>query len=326
MAPKERRPSSLSNLTSRIAEDFGKGHPNPAPVGNRPSPAPSQLMQFSADYRKTAEELEKLKKDVGKCFKLHLTDLVSSPYQLGSLNEARVQGLVDNLRLNPLSSPVVVRASGDEGKYELVAGHHRTEAFRRLGREEIDAVLVDFSDDEAERAVFYDNLFAPSLTDHDKYLGFARRLRSKGMSQRELAEEAGVSQTLISFLFSFEKLPSLVQNYIVTESTRFSSRAFYALSGYAAQHDEESLLHAAKLLAEGAISLSDLEAGFPGTEGRDDPAKKPRATSASEKLVITRDNKAFAEVVRKGTKLTVRFKSGGELDEWQERLVDFLKS
>lgn len=325
MATKERKSSPLSNLTSRIAEDFGKGQHHGNTSANRPVPAPSQLMHFSADYKKTTEELEELKKTRGFKCTVPLNDLAPSPFQLGPLNEKRVQGLVDNLRSNPLSTPVVVRrASPDSDQLELVAGHHRVEAFRRLGRTEIDAVLVPLSDDEAERAVFYDNLFAPVLSDHERYLGFSRLQASRGYTQRELAEESGVSQAHLSALLSFAKLPELVQSYIISERDKVSARMFRAMSTYVSEVSAEQLLDVAKRLVEGDLPVTELEEGFPA-EKTVSKASGISAPPKAEVVLVTRNNKPFAEVSIRGKRVGIKFKSTAQRGEWQARILEFLK-
>lgn len=73
------------------------------------------------------------------------------------LDPAWAEGLAGIIAAQGLMQPVVVREK--DGVYHLVAGLHRVEAFRLLGRETIPAVLSDAaSDDEAKLAEVMENL------------------------------------------------------------------------------------------------------------------------------------------------------------------------
>ncbi len=147
----------------------------------------------------------------GKPFMVPLSLICESPYQTSPINDEKVADLMENLGKNPISSPVVLRR-GHQGRLEIIAGRHRVEAYKRLGRDEIESTLRDLDDDAAEKLVFYDNLFAPSMTDFQKYLGFSQRKTRLGLTQEQLAEESGVSRTVISKLLSFDGLPDPVFN------------------------------------------------------------------------------------------------------------------
>ena len=145
----------------------------------------------------------------GKPFLVPLSLICESPYQTSHINDEKVADLMENLGKNPISSPVVLRR-GHQGRLEIIAGRHRVEAYKRLGRDEIESTLRDLDDDAAEKLVFYDNLFAPSMTDFQKYLGFSQRKTRLELTQEQLAEESGVSRTVISKLLSFDGLPEPV--------------------------------------------------------------------------------------------------------------------
>lgn len=145
----------------------------------------------------------------GTPFLIAITEIEDSPYQTIPISESKVADLVKNLATNPLSSPIVLRRLLD-GKLQLIAGRHRMEAYKRLQREEIEATIKELNDDQAEKLVFYDNLFAPNLSDYEKYLGFAQRKKTKNLTGEQLAEEAGVSTATVSKLLGFSDLPETI--------------------------------------------------------------------------------------------------------------------
>ena len=73
------------------------------------------------------------------------------------LDPAWAEGLAGSIDTQGLMQPIVVRPL--DGRYGLVAGLHRLEAFRLLGRETIPAVLhALFTADEAKLAEVMENL------------------------------------------------------------------------------------------------------------------------------------------------------------------------
>lgn len=326
MATKDKRPSVLSGMTERIAKEFAAGTPPIQPsVANKPTPAPSQLIHFSADYQQAVDELDELKRKSGQSLKLKLTQLVDSPYQIAPLEEERISALVDNLRSNPLSTPVVVRRTADADKFELLAGHHRKEAFNRLQRESIDAVIVEVSDDEAARLVFYDNLLAPSLSDFDKYVGFSRRLKSSGLTQRDIAAEAGVSQATLSSLMAFERLPETVAAYIRDNKRDFSARVFRELAAASESCSDELLLAGAVKVQEGVLPVKDLGDWLKKSNAKGS-AVASQVSSGTETVVLNRGAKPFVVVKTKGLQLSLKFKTPSEFQAWSSKVMEMLKS
>ena len=87
---------------------------------------------------------------------IHLIN--QSPYQIPYADESYIEELMGSITdTGGVISPVVVRTISS-GKYELIAGHTRLEACRRLGLTEVSAVVRVMSDGEAAKALIADNL------------------------------------------------------------------------------------------------------------------------------------------------------------------------
>lgn len=195
--------SSLVNrFTAAIIADSQSERPRVRTI-----PAPTQLMQMATGFNQTKQELEELRRSSGGGVQVELDSLEASPFQIGGIVEGRVQQLIDNLRHNPQNTPIVVRPVAI-GRYQIIAGHHRAEAFRRLGRKTIMAVITERDDAEAQRLVFYDNLLAPNLPPYHLFLGMSNLRKTFGMSIRDLAESSGFAKVVVQRMLSFDKLPA----------------------------------------------------------------------------------------------------------------------
>jgi ParB family chromosome partitioning protein len=227
-------------------------------------PAPTALLNMTAEIREMREQIsnleaenKELKEHLQASSLLPLEKLVKSPYQDAAFDEARVENLVANLKENPLNTPITVRLAKTPGFYEILSGHNRVEAYRRLGFEAIPAFIVDRTDDEAERLVFYDNLLAPALSDFEKYRWFSRRRRTHNLTLRQLSQESGISSTNLFRLFSFEKLPEATLEALEDKSIDLTAGQAETLSKYAESHPD--IVHeAALLLSSGKLKASNL--------------------------------------------------------------------
>jgi ParB family chromosome partitioning protein len=318
------RRSILGNLTSRLETEFAEvdaGRSVLPTVSSKGRSAPGHLLEFtgvSRELQMANEELAALRKHQAGGFDVTLSQLRASPYQTGGVSKARVAALVENLRHNPQSSPIVVRETAELGVYEVVAGHHRIEAFRELKRESIRAVLREMSDDEAERLVFYDNLLAPSLSDYDKYLGFAQRQRSRQLTQEQLADEAGVPRANVAKLLAFGRLPPEAQTVVAQNPTSpgVGANLFQALASLEAKYAQR-VTEAVQRVVDGKLTASAAAAWVTATQ---EPREKP-----AKPVVVKRGAQKFAEVQTRGTLWTVNFSSEADAREYGAELMGLVE-
>jgi hypothetical protein len=66
--------------------------------------------------------------------------------RLGGLREAHVRSLVEALRSGAELPPLVVKPSGESGRFLIVDGQHRAEALRRTGAKSVKVVVQDDAD------------------------------------------------------------------------------------------------------------------------------------------------------------------------------------
>jgi ParB-like chromosome segregation protein Spo0J len=97
------------------------------------------------------------------------------------IDDASVKALAASIAENGLINPISVRRvqtsrSGESCEaFEVVAGLHRVNAFRRLGRETIPAFVVTLDDLRAELTLIDENLCRNDLTPAERAAATARR-------------------------------------------------------------------------------------------------------------------------------------------------------
>ena len=214
--------------------------------------AEDQVRLTEAALREAETALQEAAKDL-PARNAKLTDLVEIPGRRRKLSPQQYAELKSNLAHNKLTNPVAVRTR-PEGGYEIISGHNRIAVYRDLGREEIDINILDLDDDEVDRAAFYSNLLAPSLPDYEKYVGFKLRMLKKGLTQTELAEEAGVTQPYISTLMSFGELPAEALVFVAQAPELFGTRVVPKFVSLAKQGKVAAVVEAFRQIATEGVA------------------------------------------------------------------------
>lgn len=169
-----------------------------------PIKKPESAMSPLIELGKTREALKlaNQKADALKNKMISISEIHEVAGRKRSLSVEEFEILKSNLEHNALGQPIVVKAR-QQGGYEIIAGHNRVQAFRELGRQEIEAHISEIDDDQIFKVGFYTNLITSNLTDFEKYLGFKEVMKEDGMTQERAAKEAGgIDQSLVSKLLS----------------------------------------------------------------------------------------------------------------------------
>lgn len=275
-----------------------------------------ELEDASAENAELREQLAKVRGGID----LPLKHLVEVPGRRRHMPPEKYAELRENLRRNALIHPVVVRRKeGDQ--HEIISGHHRVDVFRELGRETIRVVVAEGDDEQASDGAFFANLMQSDLTDYEKYLGFKDRLsRHPELTQAELAEQSGLSESLISQILSFDSLPAQVLSTCAERPSLLGSRAVSLLANLTKQGRAEQVRAAVEKLVAGEIDQSQAVklAGI-------DP--KPKAATATPvTLKVKRGKSVYCEVRRAKHVMRLQFQSEEEAARIQALVQQLLET
>ncbi len=131
---------------------------------------------------------------------LELQHLPLALIEVGGHNPRRALGALDELaasiEAHGLLQPVVVRQTG--ARFELIAGHRRVEALRRLGREHVPAIVRSADVDQAYVLTLVENLQRADLRPTEEAQGLEALVRQRGWSTRQVATAIKRSQAYVS--------------------------------------------------------------------------------------------------------------------------------
>jgi ParB family chromosome partitioning protein len=81
-----------------------------------------------------------------------------SKHPFKAYSDDRLNALADSIARDGLHQPIIVRKIPDAQGWEILAGHNRVEAMRKLGKSDIPAIIRDADDDQAVLIVVNTNL------------------------------------------------------------------------------------------------------------------------------------------------------------------------
>ena len=243
--------------------------------------------------------------------KVRIADLKINPARRRSLTQESFNELKENLKNHHLTHPIVVRPAAG-GKLEIVAGHNRVQAYVELGREEIEADVMDIQDDQVDEAAFYSNLFNSALADYEKFLGFKRIQARTGETQSQMAARTGVSEAKLSYLFSFEKLDSRVLEVIEATPHAIGAKAASKLVGLPIEKSIDIIRQLA------TRSLTQIEAIS---------VDKPRLVKSERpRPIVIKDGKSvFAKIENRQGHLVIKLRDEKLIPEVTRRLQDLIR-
>lgn len=142
--------------------------------------------------------------------------------------EEEMKTLTASMKADGQLIPILLRPKGDA--YEIVAGHRRARAARRLGWTHIRAEVEDLTDLQAYIAAGQENLMREDLTPMDKARWLQGVKDRSNWSLREMARRGIMSQPRISRLLALLKEPAEIQELIAEEKlTEYLVREVRAL-------------------------------------------------------------------------------------------------
>jgi len=129
-----------------------------------------------------------------------------------NFSEADLLDLTQSIQRHGVIQPIVVRAA-DQG-FEIVAGERRYRAAKSCGLATIPAVVKDFSSEESFTIALIENLQRENLNPIEEAEAFFNILKSKNITQDELANYLGKTRSYVANALRLLTLPENVQDLL----------------------------------------------------------------------------------------------------------------
>jgi ParB family chromosome partitioning protein len=214
-----------------------------------------------------------------------------------------LQELADSIKAQGLIQPVLVRALGEGGRYELIAGERRWRAAQLAGLTELPAIVRVVTDRTVMSLAIIENIQREQLSPLEEAQALQRLLTEFGMTHQEVAAAIGRSRAAVSNLLRLLDLGVDARRLLEEGALEMGhARALLATKGA-----EQTRL--AKLVAERGLSVRATER-LVQAEGRaKDPKAEPDPNIAALSARIAAQLGLFVDLraQRRGGELRIRW-------------------
>lgn len=159
---------------------------------------------------------------------VRIEDIVIGEHeQRASYEDADIEALASSISRRGLIYPIVVNES--DGKFSLVEGHRRLLAHKKLGRQEIECLIIQCKKSESSEISFAGNFFRKELSQIELAAAIFGANEHDGISIEELAAGFHKSVHWVRQMIAVTKWPSDVQQAVHGRFLSLSAAANLAI-------------------------------------------------------------------------------------------------
>lgn len=268
---------------------------------------------FGEDVSEVLEEIQRGSSDVfvGDKAKILVNSIVLNPYQpRKKFDETKLQELAASILEHGILTPILVRKT-DIG-YELIAGERRLRASKLIELETIDAIVVDFDDDQMMEVSLIENIQRENLNIMEEAQAYLQMMERFEYTQELLAKKVGKSREHIANTLRLNRLPKEVAKMVAdNELSMGHVRPLIPL-----METEDIVTIAKKIVSEG-LSVRAVENMVKK------PAPKPKEkteTSRYNYAMELFEKKVQTKVTIDNNKIAIHFHGDDDLN----RIMDIL--
>ncbi len=232
------------------------------------------------------------KANKGRIMDIPLQEISRNPFQpRKEFNDEELKELANSIQLYGVIQPIIVRKA--RGGYQLIAGERRYRACRMIGRPTIPAIVHVMNDEKVAAVSLIENLQRKELNYFEEAGAYARLLHEFGMTQDELAQKVGKSQSAIANKLRLLKLPEELRCLISTASvTERHARALLKLNSVEIQKE------VLRAIYERDLTVKETEEMAESLRHNNIPQElKQRANGQGVSLII-RDARIFINTIK----------------------------
>ncbi|NLW15340.1 MAG: ParB/RepB/Spo0J family partition protein [Erysipelothrix sp.] len=169
---------------------------------------------FGDDVSNILEEIQQgNREDLGHKTQLPINDVRPNPYQPRRyFDEVKLGELAESIRQHGLFTPVLVREA--KSGYELVAGERRLRASKIAGLEFIEAIVVEFNDEQMMEIAIIENIQREDLNVLEEAQGYQLLIDNLHLTQEDVAQRVNKSRSHVANLLRLLRLPTSVQKMV----------------------------------------------------------------------------------------------------------------
>ncbi|AEB74694.1 ParB/RepB/Spo0J family partition protein [Clostridium botulinum C/D] len=130
-----------------------------------------------------------------------------------SFDEEKILQLAESIKEHGVIQPVILQKSNEV--YTIIAGERRWRAAKKVGLQEVPAVVVELSDKEILEVSLIENIQREDLNPIEEALAYKKLIDEFNLTQDALGKRIGKSRTAITNCMRLLNLGSRTQEYLI---------------------------------------------------------------------------------------------------------------
>lgn len=242
--------------------------------------------------------------------KIPIGDIVPNRFQPRTVfDDEKIEELARTIHTHGVIQPIVLR-DYEDGKYEIIAGERRYRAMKKLGWDEVPAIINNLSDAETASVALIENLQREELSPIEEAIAYGKLLEIHSLTQEALAQRLGKGQSTVANKLRLLKLPQEVQDELLNKTiSERHARALIPLK------DPEKQVQLLAEIIEKSLNVKQTEIRV--EKILDQSAEKPKP----KRKAFSKDMRIAVNTIRQS--LSMVTDSGINLKSEEEEFDDF---
>ncbi len=255
-------------------------------------------------------------REPNKVFEIDINKIIPNPCQPRKIiREEELIGLSQSIRKYGLIQPIAVRRI-DRDRYELISGERRLRACKMIGLEKIPATVIDVLRTDSAILAIIENIQRKDLDFLEEGEAYASLLNEHGLTQEELAERLGKTQSNIANKVRLLRLSphirAMLREYNLSER---HARALLRLP------DDKERFKALKVIVDRNLNVTKTEEYIDRIL---EPIERERENEKPKnRLKVLKDVRIFANTIKQA--VDIMQKSGVDAETVKTENDDFIE-
>ncbi|MBI3316420.1 MAG: ParB/RepB/Spo0J family partition protein [Candidatus Omnitrophica bacterium] len=125
-----------------------------------------------------------------------------------------IEELAASIKEKGILQPIVVKKSGEDGRYMIVCGERRYRAAKAIGLAQIPVIIKDIADENLLEWALVENIQREDLNPLEEAEAYRRLVEERMLSQDEVAKRVGKYRTTVTNAIRLLRLPEEVKELL----------------------------------------------------------------------------------------------------------------